>query len=119
MRQINEVAEPEATLHSLRFSSATRRIADDLRSPVNISMAVTYLSDELPELDPELLPEELFDPEEPLEESLLELSELLLPGELLLPEDELSVPPGVSAPPVAVPLLETPKYENTLCRHPG
>ncbi len=53
-----------------------------------------------------LLPEELL-PEEVLvsvEEELPELSRLL----------PVLLDPGLSAPPVAAPLPESPKYENTL-----
>lgn len=54
-----------------------------------------------------------------LELPLLVSDVLLLPGELLSPEVLLLLPPGVSAAPVAEPLLDNPKYEKMLCLHPG
>jgi len=68
-------------------------------------------------------------PELPLEPELL-LPELLLPGLLLEPElpgswlellsscDE-ELPPGVSLPPVAELLPDSPKCVKMLCRQPG
>jgi hypothetical protein len=49
------------------------------------------------------------------------LSLLLDPGKVLplVPDELLPLLPGDSAPPVAVPLLETPKYEKILWRQPG
>jgi len=43
----------------------------------------------------------------------------LVPGRPLLAEEPLSLLPGDSAPPVAVPLPDTPKYEKMLWRQPG
>ena len=52
---------------------------------------------------------------------LLPVLSLLDPGKVLplVPDELLPLLPGDSAPPVAVPLLETPKYEKILWRQPG